>query len=414
MLALLLALSPGAVAMQASAPAAPAPTQTETDTAVSAQLQSDTVQSEPDGNTTTVMSLGTDPARAAFDSPSVALGSSLAMSRDGFRTQLSVNSLAQQLENADSVEKKKQILNRYRYYIENRIISLKATEQRTTQAFSNGVISEREYLRMLGQIDAESEQIRKVIESMQVRSEEISRFNLGTEASTLKGKLITIEGPVRDRVSNVLRGKADVTKIYVSTSDTGIILSTIDGDTYVREIVRQDRRDPSAATQLSFIETRDAVLENYPWIRDNIRGTDTSRYGSTNIFSVAATHQRGKLVAYIDGGTEKVFKEVQYKQLTGEHSIPPGPAVRNTTNTTLSENVTLAVNRTYPGGPLRVKLTNSTGAPLQGEVTVAGDRVGRTGPNGVLWTLGPAEQFRVSATYDDTTVNVTATSVESS
>jgi hypothetical protein len=58
-----------------------------------------------------------------------------------------------------------------------------------------------------------------------------------------------------------------------------------------------------------------------------------------------------------------------------------------------------------------VRLTNATGAPLRGEVTVAGERVGRTGPNGALWTLGPAEQFRVSATHDDTTVNVTATPV---
>ncbi|WP_135824929.1 DUF7096 domain-containing protein [Halorussus ruber] len=411
MLALLLALSPGAVAMQASAPStlassAPAP----------AQNGNDTAGPETSNNTTAVMTLGPDPARSAFDTPSLALGSSLAMDRDGFRTQLSVNALDAQLADTDSVERKKQILNRYRYHIENRIISLKATDRQATQAFSNGTISESEYLRTLGRIDAEAEQVRKVIKAMEARAENINSFNLENEAHTLEGKLATIEGPVRDRISRVVRGEASPTKVYVSTAETGIVLSTIDGNTYVREIVRQDHRDPSATPQISFLEAPDAILANYPWVRANALGSNTGSYGSTNIFSLAVTHQRGQLVAYIDGGTEKIFKEVHYKQLFGGHSVPPGPAVTNTSESVAnsSENVTLAVNRTYPGGPLRVKLTNATGAPLQGGVSIAGEPVGRTDPNGILWALGPAGQFRVSATHEDTTVNVTATPVEQS
>ncbi|WP_276299435.1 DUF7096 domain-containing protein [Halorussus lipolyticus] len=403
MLALLLALSPGAVAMQASAPSAPVPAQTP-----------DTVGTESDGNatdrnTTDVMTLGTDSDRTAFHSPSLALGSSLAMGHDGLRTQLSVNALNAQLEASNTAEKKKQTLNRYRYHIENRIISLKATERQATQAFSNGTISESEYLRTLGRIDAEADQIRKIIETMRVRADDISRFNLGTEADTLRGKLTTIEGPVRDRISAAVRGETAPRKVYVSTADTGIVLSTIDGDTYIRELVRKDNRDPSAPPNLSPIQAQNAVLDRYSWASEHLRGTNTFRYGSTSILSVSVTHQQGELVAYVDGGTEKVFKEVQYKQLTGNHALPPGPADVNS-----SENVTLAVNRTYPGGPLRVKLTNATGAPLQGRITVAGDSVGRTDPNGVLWTLGPSEEFRVSAIHEDTTVNVTTTPVEAS
>jgi hypothetical protein len=407
MLALLLALSPGAVAMQAAAPTASDAERSATD--AFEQVENDTVQPAPGGNTTTVMTLGTDPARTAFESPSLSLGDSLAMDRDGVRAQLSVTELDQELASAESNRDKKQILNRYRYQIENQIISIQAKEERATSAFSNGTISEYEYLRTLSRINTEAKEIKNMIDAMEARSEDVSRFSLKTEASTLKGKLVTVEGPVRDRISRVIHGEVSPTKIYVATSDSGVVLSTIVGDTYVREIVRTDRYDPSATPDLSSIEANDIVAEErYPWAGENTDsgGTYSFRFGSTNVFSVRVSHHHGKLVAYLDGANKEVFKEVQHKRLTGNHSLPPGPGVVNS-----SDNATLTVNRTYPGGPLRVQLTNETGAPLQGQVTVAGEPVGRTNAEGVLWTLGPTEQFAVTATHEDATVNVTATPV---
>ena len=410
MLALLLALSPGAVAMQASAPTAPASDVAEQPaTDGTEQIGNDTVQTAPDRNTTAVLTLGTDPARTGFDSPSLSLSDSLTMDREGFRTQLSITELDQQLASAETDEDKKRVLNRYRFQIENRIISLQAEEERVTNAFSNGSLSEREYLRSLGHVDAEAEEIRNAIDAMEERSRDVSQFSLNTEASTLKGKLVAVEGPVRNQIGRAVRGDVDGVEIYVATAETGVVLSTIVGDTYVREIVRTDLRDPSVSRQLSHIQAHDAVLDHYGWASENIDsgGTNAFRFGSTNVFFVSVSHRHGELVAYIDGGTEEVFKEVQHKRLAGENSLPPGPGVVNT-----SENVTLTVNRTYPGGPLRVQLTNETGAPLQGQVTVGGESVGRTNSNGVLWTLGPAEQFEVTATYEDATVNVTTTPVD--
>jgi hypothetical protein len=402
MLALLLALSPGAVAMQASAPSTPAST-----TPAPAQTGNGTTGPETGGNTTAVMTLGTDPARTAFDSPSLALGSSLAMDRDGFRTQLNIDSVSQRLQTANSVSKKKQILNRYRYHIENRIISLKATERQATQAFSNGTISKSEYLRTLGRIDAEAGQIRRGINVLKTHAEST---NFGLDAEALRTKLVTVEGPVRDRIAETLQGRTGPTRVYVETADTGIVLSTIVGETYIRETYRSDNRQPSKQRSISVEEVESKVIKpQYPWVVDNWTGAGRRVYPSIQTVKFSYDYDHGSLVAYTDSGTAKVYREIQQKQLSGEHSVPPGPAITNT-----SENVTLAVNRTYPGGPLRVNLTNATGAPLQGEVTIAGEPVGRTDPNGVLWTLGPAEQFRVSATHEDTTVNVTATPVEQS
>lgn len=415
MLALLLALSPGAVALQVSAPTAPASDAAEQTDTVFDQTDNDTVQPDADGNTTPVMTLATDAAHTAFDSPSLALGSSLAMDRGEFRTELSVNALDQQLKDADNSEKKKRILNRYRYRVENRIISLKAEEKRVTKTFSNGTISERDYLHALARIDAEAEELRNVTRAIQERADSIQDFGMPNIEREINAKLVALEGPVRDHISQSIRGTSSSARVYVETADTGVVLSTIIGGTYVREILRADRRDQSASGSMTLQQAQNRVFEAYPWAAENpAGGIETDPYGS-NIYSVSIEHSHGTLVTYVDGGTEKVFKEVQYKRLTGKNSLPPGPSVQNTTTSTLdtSENVTLTVNRTYPGGPLRVKLTNETGAPLDGRITVAGEPVGRTNSNGVLWTLGPAEQFRVSATYEDTTVNVTATPVES-
>ena len=411
MLALLLALSPAAVAVQASAPATSASAVSPT----SSVEQTNTFRQAVTENTTAVLTLGSEPTRTAFDSPTASLGSSLAMDHDEFRTQLSLKTLNQQLATAQTDEKKKRILNRYRYRIENRIISLQVEERQATAAFSNGTISERKYLRTLGRIDTKAEEIANLADALEKQSKDIPRFNLGSEVSTLKGGLVTLEGPVRDRIGRVTRGEGSATKIYVATSGTGVVLATTVGDTYVREIVRMDRRDPSETPKLSHVEAHDAVLDRYAWASENIDsgGTNAFRFGSTNVYSVSVSHRHGELVAYVDGGTEMVFKEVQHKRLAGDQSPPPGPGVQNTTSTTFgSENVTLTVNRSYAGGPLRVELTNETGAPLDGQVTVAGEPVGQTGADGMLWALSPAKQFRVSATYEGTTINQTATSIE--
>lgn len=398
-LALLLALSPGVVAVQTSAPT--------TSTSVG---QSDTVRPPVEGNTTAVMTLGTEAERTAFDSPSLSLGSALSMQRGEFETRLDVATLDQRLAAAETAERKRILLNQFRYRIERQIISLKAEERQVTQAFSNGTISKGEYLRTLGRIDGAAGELHTMARALEKRAEDVGGLSMSNLVSTIDGKLAPLEGPVRDRISKASRGELRSTRVFVATADTGIVLSTIVDDTYVREIVRTDHRDPSAGGSMTLVDARNAVHEQYPWAEEHpSRGTGTDPYGSTSVYSVYIKHPHGTLIAYIDGGTGQVFKEVQHKWLTGEKSLPPGPSVSNS-----SENVTVTVNRTYAGGPLRVKLTNATGAPLDGQITVAGEPVGRTRGDGVLWTLGPADRFRVSATDGDTTVNVTVTPVEPS
>ncbi|PSP57145.1 hypothetical protein BRC82_00920 [Halobacteriales archaeon QS_1_67_19] len=399
MLALLLALSPGAVAFQAGTAATPGASSAEFAATQGADRAPD------DRNTTAVLTLGTNASRTAFESSSLSLESSLTMDRGSVRTELSTSVLDQRLENAETPEQKKQILNRFRFRIENRIISLKAEEQQVNSAFSNGSLSATEYLRALARITSEAGEIRTLATAMESHAKSVPNFNMEQEANTIRGKVVSLEGPIRNRIVSTARGEASPNRLFVAASENGVVLATIDDGTYVREIVRTDHRNPGASGQSTIDAAEQSVFERYPWAADNKGGYEVNaKFGTTSVYRLQFQHPHGELTVYFDGGTEQVFKEVQHKRLTGQQSLPPGPSTANT-----SRNLTVAVNRTYPGGPLRVNVTNATGAPVDARITVAGESVGRTHGDGVLWTLGPAEQFQVSAVHEDATVNVTAT-----
>ncbi|WP_134668408.1 DUF7094 domain-containing protein [Halorussus marinus] len=405
MLALLLALSPGAAAVQAAAPLASA-----ADDRVGA---TDVVRPATNENTTAVLTLGADPDRTAFDSASVSLGRALAADRASAETALSVGALDEKLAAAGSDRRRKQILTRYRYRIENHVISLRSAEQRATEAFSNGSLSATAYLRTLGRIDAEAEHVRHTVRELQTRAQKLPDFGMLNVDTSVQVRLMLVEGPVRDRISKSLRGTRDPIRVHVSTAGRGVALSAIRDGEYVREIARPDRRDSGTTESLTVGRAFNLVLDQYPWVRNNTAGGSSSQYSPTDVYDVTVNHNHGNFTASLDAGTGEIFKEIQYKRLEGQRTLPPGPGVRNTAaNAFGTENVTLTVNRTYPGGPLRAHLANETGAPLDGTITVDGEPVGATGSDGVLWTLGPDEQFRVSATHDGTTVNVTATPVD--
>ena len=395
MLALLLALSPGVVAVQTTAPS---------DDASLTERESSTTKQPVRRNTTAVLTLGSEPQRTSFETSTLSLGSALSADRNEVAATVSIESLKYQLQSADSASKKKLILNRYRYQLENRVISLQAREQRVMEGFNNGSLSAAGYARKLADIDAESRALLRKTKALKKQVESVPGFAMPYIERTIRGKLLTLQGPVRQRIGLSLRGEAPAVRTYLATSKTGIALTMVENGQYVREVVRKERRKPGATSQLNLDQARSIVYEEYTWAKNNPdRGTSTDPYGTTNVYSVTIDHSHGRLTAYLDGGTKKIFKETQYKRLAGSQSLPPGPGVENT-----SENTTLIVNRTYPGGPLRVELVNATGAPLDGTVTVAGTEIGRTGPDGVVWTLGPPRQFRVSATHDAETVTLVA------
>ena len=101
------------------------------------------------------------------------------------------------------------------------------------------------------------------------------------------------------------------------------------------------------------------------------------------------------LVAFVDSGSQQVFKEFQFRPLD---QVTPGSSVSAT-----RDGLELTAHRTYPGGPTRLQLNSTAdGEPVDAQITVGppGGRssvVGRTGDDGSLWTVAPNGTYQVTA-----------------
>ena len=133
----------------------------------------------------------------------------------------------------------------------------------------------------------------------------------------------------------------------------------------------------------------------YPTIAAERLRDDTLGNPGSDSTRVTIEHRRGRLVAFVDSGSQQVFKESQFRPLD---QVTPTSSVSAT-----RDGLELTAHRTYPGGPTRLQL-NSTqdGEPVDAQITVgpAGGRssvIGRTGDDGSLWTVAPTGTYQVTA-----------------
>ncbi|WP_435155846.1 DUF7094 domain-containing protein [Haladaptatus sp. DFWS20] len=389
-LAVLLALAPPAVAFEAGST-----NSMSTETGVKEIV-------EPPGfnSTTSQLSLGT-PDRAETDAPSLSLSATLEMEKNEIEAQKRIYMLDEKLSSAKTNQVKEQALLRYRYEIESQLSSLKNTERTTREKFNSGEISGEEYVRRLAVLHARAGNIEQSIQHMKTRGKDVPRFT--PEVWTLQGKLIPLQGAVRQYAVNQYRGKSEPQTVYVETTESGVVLSAIHGNQYVREAYLVENRNPDGTNQLLLKQAQNITAKQYPWVRNNSSGelSTSTRFG-TGIFLTTLPHEHGVIKAVLDGSTEKIFRETQYQSLASANHIPYGPPVRN--NTTYLE---LAVNQTYAGGPLRINVTDGDGKPVNSRISVGETEVEKAGSDGVVWTIAPRRKFTVSATHNSRTVNVT-------
>jgi len=143
--------------------------------------------------------------------------------------------------------------------------------------------------------------------------------------------------------------------------------------------------------------------ELYPWASSHKQRISMGALGP-DVYVVELTHTHGTVQAALDASTGQVFKEVQTKTLA---NTPADPSLTTTDN-----NTTVSISRAYAGGPLRVTVTNETGAPLAAAVTVNGTAVGATDDTGTLWSISPAGDFNVTAETDTARIRVLVTPTE--
>jgi len=275
--------------------------------------------------------------------------------------------------------------------VADRIDGLRAAERRAYRGHANGTLTERELLVWLARVHAAAGPLDAPLDSVRSTLSDREAAAAAQRLATLRAERRVLLGPVREQSLAALRGQTAPARTFVQSSETGVVLATLAGETYYREAFRADRRndDPSSTFE-GTLDIINHTLNFYPWVTTSHSGIRVPRqFDGGGIRPVVVPHSQGDLTVYLDGNTREVFREIH--QLDAGQ-MPTRDAVRTTSGST-----TVAVNRTYAGGPALVSVTvdGMPGADIP--VLVNGARVGDTGVDGQLRTLLPAGEVTVSA-----------------
>ncbi|MBP1986391.1 DUF7096 domain-containing protein [Halolamina salifodinae] len=281
--------------------------------------------------------------------------------------------------------------------VETEIITLRDRQQAAIQAYNDGDMSTEAFVVELATIAAKAEALEARIERLNQLADDIDGFSLSRPAE-IRYELRTFGGPVRERAVDAIRGTDDSVQFFVTTGPEGYELAAVDDGVYLREAFRGAEQSGDSTATMDGPATINVTRESYPEI---VRSADASVNfaGTTNIVTV--TKQNHTLTAFVDSGTEDVFKEYQRFGLSQYHSP-------STDSNTIS-GITVSVNQTYPGGPLRIHVSDAeSGEPIDLAITLSQGQsermtVGRTGEDGTLWTVSPRGSYTVLAVGGETT-----------
>jgi hypothetical protein len=344
----------------------------------------------------------TQVTRTAIDRRTVDLGPALGFAANGSSYRLKTLATIERVESAEEPEVRRARVLDAVAELETGIETLRTARSEAVAAYAAGDLTARGLLVRLARVDARAralDQRRARLAAVAADSEALTEAD-ANRISAVRVKLDTFHGPVREHVVSVLRGEAPPTRFYVAAGPDSVVLSMIRGDRYVREVFRGDLRTVDGQ-QVGIEGATVAFRGAYPVVYDTLVNNTTDVAGQAGTFRVQLRHSRGGLVAYVDGGSGRVFRELQTRPLS--------TFGRNDTVTSTRDGFRLTINRTYAGGPMRVSVVDAaTGEPANFTITMGPPQgesttVGATGPDGVLWTLAPTGQFTVVA-IDGTTV----------
>ncbi|MBB6647154.1 DUF7096 domain-containing protein [Halobellus ruber] len=357
------------------------------------------VDSEPPAGTAAepnVLAIPPDATtRSSVELEAVELGSGLAFESSTTEMRLSTGTVLRRIDSAESDERRQQLLLQEVSAIEQRVISLRARQRGAIEAYADGERTPRRLLYELAEIDAEARELEDRRERLEAAVESTPGFAIpASRFGNIELELNTLTGPVRGHAAAVLTGEADSTRFFVQTGPNSVVLGILRDGTYVREAYRGPLRAGDDG-EFSLSDAVNVTERAYPTIAaDRLRDDTLGNPGSEST-RVTIEHRRGRLVAFVDSGSQQVFKEFQFRPLD---RVTPGSSASAT-----RDGLNLTAHRTYPGGPTRIQL-NSTedGEPVDAQITVGppGGRssvVGRTGADGSLWTIAPNGTYQVTA-----------------
>ena len=215
--------------------------------------------------------------------------------------------------------------------------------------------------------------------------------------SSIEFELLNLNSPVTEGLAAGTLGTE--TSIYAHATPDALVLAA-SGETHIRQASLRNERNKSAPNR--FLEdggtTGDALLraeQLYPGLQGFITPPDEA----THVYTIDGLSPLGTFEAYLDGGTENVFHELQRGQSAG---------VSVTERLTASaEGVELMVETTEATGPMLVSVTEGGESVADAELAVDGWSVGTTDADGERWVVQPLAGAELTATVGDETVSIT-------
>ncbi|WP_096393845.1 hypothetical protein [Halorubrum trapanicum] len=394
--------APGAVSHSAdsAASADPAPSVDST-VSVNSPLSADsastaTGQTTPQIDTAnlTLRTLSTPPGAATRVSEYTRgpdLGSSLGFATADADAAFETAAVVDRIERAEGgVERQQQILAEINR-VERAEVALNSQQANAFSAHASGELSDRELVDELVRVAATAREYDERLDAIDELAEATDDFSSPGRLDELQVALQVYEGPVRDHALAIARGQTGPSDIYVQSSQGAVVLATVVDGEYVREVFRTDRwdRGGSDITNDAAIEMTEAAYPETAALRE------PDAFGAGSVHRITIPHEFGTLRTFVSGGTEQVFVEHQWIDLS---AFPDSEPVSET-----GDGFNVTVERTYPGGPVTVTVRDEeTGEPIPG-VTVTksvgdGDSqaIGTTNDAGVVRTLSPAETYRIT------------------
>ena len=306
------------------------------------------------------------------------------------------------LQDASTVDRRRQVLRQETERLAEEVADLQRADERALARYERGEISAEELLRVLATVDTEARRADELVSLLQDETSQVQFVSAtADELQSLQVELATLYGPVRAHAAQVFRGNEAPTRVHVTVSGEAVALSVLRGDTYIREATDPANLAGGSSDQFaSESEVIDRIGELYPWAwTSDTSSVRTYTNFENGFYRINVDHTHGQLTSYVDGSTQNVFREIQYKSVS---RMPTGQPV------TAEENGTaLRVNQSFVGGPIQLRTTDATtGDAADGTIYLDGQAAGRT-VNGRAWLLGPAGQYEVTVATD--AGNVTAT-----
>lgn len=279
---------------------------------------------------------------------------------------------------------------------ERQLDRLNSRQAQLYRAYANRSIDRDTLVRRLALLDVGASQVSELQDDIRTTVDDdlgtSLPVGLDSRVSALEADIVGLPTPVSSAFVTAVTAETQPVRAYASGTDAGLVLTILDGDTYVRQATARAAYAPDQPNQFerAITEAYQRALDLYPWVADSaLNGPNLVEQGM-GVYRVNADHPHGELTTYIHGATGAVFHEIQRKD--------PGsiPVTETLTNATGALNLT--VQQSTATGPMRVLVSTPDGSPARATVSVDQQVVGTTGGDGELWVAQPRGNFQLNAT----------------